>query len=379
MQIINSSSTWKEVELQELVECLDNKRVPLNDEQRKKIPGDIPYYGANGQVDSIDSFIFNEKLLLIAEDGGSWGRGNICSYIIDGKSWVNNHAHVLRVKKELADIKFLMYWINYSDLSRYISGTTRGKLNQNSMNKIKISLPHLEIQKKIVSVLEKAEELKQKREMADKLTQEYLKSVFHEMFLKNKFPEIELGEITKIVSGATPSTAKLEYWDGEINWVTPAELLDGSNYYYYETQRKITETGLKSCSAEIFPKNTVMLTTRAPIGKVALAGREMCSNQGFKNFICEKNKLNPIYLYFWFLTNKTYLQSLGRGATFGEISKSGVSKIKIPIPSIELQNKFATIVEYVEEMKEKQLKNKEYIGEMFNSLMQKAFNGELIQ
>lgn len=121
-----------------------------------------------------------------------------------------------------------------------------------------------------------------------------------------------------------------------------------------------------------------MLTTRAPIGKVAIAGKEMCTNQGFKNMIC-KQELNPFYLYCWLLFNKNYLNSLGVGATFKEISKKIVESIKIPLPPLPLQQKFAKIVEHVEKLKEKQQKSKEEIDNMFNVLMQKAFKGELMK
>lgn len=243
-------------------------------------------------------------------------------------------------------------------------------------SKIKIPLPPLSVQKKIVGILERAEGLKRRRKEADGLMDDYLKSVFSEMFLGKGFEEEELGNITKIISGSTPSTSIPEYWGGEINWIAPAELIDGHNYYYYETNKKITKEGLKSCSSSLFPRETVMLSTRAPIGKVAIAGNEMCSNQGFKNFI-PSEKINSVYLYFWLLQKKDYLNSLGRGATFKEISKTIVSKIKIPLPSIALQEKFASIVERVEKIKEAQGKSGKEIDDLFGVLMQRAFRGEL--
>ncbi|MFH0711555.1 MAG: restriction endonuclease subunit S [archaeon] len=148
-----------EVELGKIIECLDSQRIPITESDRKK--GGIPYYGANGQQDSVADFIFNERLLLLAEDGGSWGYKQKCSYIINGKSWVNNHAHALRVKKELVNIQFLMYWFNLTDLNRYISGTTRGKLNQGVMKKIKIPLPPIALQKKFASIVERVERIKE--------------------------------------------------------------------------------------------------------------------------------------------------------------------------------------------------------------------------
>ena len=170
---------------------------------------------------------------------------------------------------------------------------------------------------------------------------------------------------------------KEEYWNGDIDWVTPAELEDGDNYYYYESKRKITKKGLDS-SSNLFPKDTVMLTTRAPIGKVAIAGKEMCTNQGFKNMICKK-EINPVYLYCWLLFNKKYLNSLGVGATFKEISKKMIENLQIPLPPLPLQQKFASIVEHVEKLKEKQAESRQEINQLFDSLMQKAFKGELVR
>lgn len=281
---------------------------------------------------------------------------------------------LLTPKNKEVDLKFIFLLMQ----TIKVNSETHKRYYLSKYQHFKIPLPPLTTQKAIVKILEKAESLKKLREQSDKLTNDYLKSVFNEMFLKKKgeFKEVELGDITKIVSGSTPSTTKPEYWNGEINWVTPAELINGHNYYYDETKRKISKEGLKSCSAELFPKGTVMLTTRAPIGKVAIAGREMCSNQGFKNFI-PSERINSVYLYFWLLLKKDYLNSLGHGATFKEISKKIVSKIKIPLPPLPLQKKFASIVKQVEKLKEYQEQSNQEINNLFNALMQKAFRGEL--
>lgn len=145
----------------------------------------------------------------------------------------------------------------------------------------------------------------------------------------------KLGDICEIVSGSTPRTAILEYWDGDKKWITPAEITDDS-YIITDSVRKLTELGVKEAGLSSFPKGTVILSSRAPIGKVAIAGCEMYCNQGFKNLVCSE-RINNRYLY-WFLKGSTeYLNSLGRGATFKEISKQIVASIEINVPDMEQQ------------------------------------------
>ena len=141
----------------------------------------------------------------------------------------------------------------------------------------------------------------------------------------------KLGEICEIVSGSTPKTDVAEYWDGTEKWITPAELNDES-YIIYDSVRKLTELGVKKTGLTPFPEGTVILSSRAPIGKVAIAGCEMCCNQGFKNLICS-DIINNRYLYWFLKGNTAYLNSLGRGATFKEISKQIVASIEINVPS----------------------------------------------
>ena len=127
----------------------------------------------------------------------------------------------------------------------------------------------------------------------------------------------KLGDICEIVSGSTPKTSVAEYWGGDLKWITPAELNDNS-YVITDSARKLTELGVKKTGLSPLPKGTVILSSRAPIGKVAIAGCEMYCNQGFKNLICS-DKINNRYLYWFLKRNTEFLNSLGRGATFKEI------------------------------------------------------------
>ena len=150
------------VRLGDVCEILDNMRIPIKACDRKA--GQYPYYGANGLQDYIDNYIFDDELVLLAEDGGNFGsKDKPIAYRVSGKCWVNNHAHVLKPKQNL-DVDYLCYSLMYYDVSGLVNGATRQKLTQADMKKIEILLPEIEEQKKIVKILDKLNEIINKRQ-----------------------------------------------------------------------------------------------------------------------------------------------------------------------------------------------------------------------
>ena len=149
-------------------------------------------------------------------------------------------------------------------------------------------------------------------------------------------------DIGTVIGGTTPNTNVAEYWDGNLCWISPAEL-DGS-HYLYDSRKKITEAAVKAKSLKLLPEGTVILSSRAPIGKVVINKVPTYCNQGFKCVICGKEIYNE-FLYWWFWGKTEYLNSLGTGATFKEISKKVVEEILIPIPPLSEQQ---SIVEYLD-------------------------------
>jgi type I restriction enzyme S subunit len=146
---------WVVRKLPEVVEVLDRMRKPINSTEREDRKGNIPYYGANGQTGWIDEFIFNEELVLLGEDAIDFADPSARkAYLIQGPSWVNNHAHVLRADKTIVNSYFLMESLNKVDYSQYVSFGTRSKLTQASMNGIKLLIPPMNIQEKFVDLLE---------------------------------------------------------------------------------------------------------------------------------------------------------------------------------------------------------------------------------
>ncbi len=152
--------------------------------------------------------------------------------------------------------------------------------------------------------------------------------------MKEGWKTVKISEVGRVVGGTTPDTTNTDYWGGTNSWISPAEL-DGS-HYLYDSLRKITDLAVKRNNLQLQPIGTVILSSRAPIGKVAISRIPFYCNQGFKNVICGKELYNE-FLYYWFLGNLDYLNSLGKGATFKEISKTIVENIVIPLPPIQEQ------------------------------------------
>ena len=143
---------WVEKRLGEVCEILDSQRIPITKKDRK--PGKIPYYGATKQVDSVSDYIFDERLLLLGEDGADWSAGANSAYIIEGKSWVNNHAHVLRPIAGVVNDVWLMFYLNATDLTKWVSGTTVPKLNQKNMCEIPVPIPPINEQEILAKRIE---------------------------------------------------------------------------------------------------------------------------------------------------------------------------------------------------------------------------------
>lgn len=155
----------------------------------------------------------------------------------------------------------------------------------------------------------------------------------------------KLGEIATIVGGGTPSTKNPEYWDGDINWYSPAEI--GNQIYTVKSERQITELGLKKSSAKLLPVGTVLFTSRAGIGKTAILNKEACTNQGFQSIIPRPKILNSYFLFSRTNSLKQYGETMGSGSTFVEVSGKQMSKIPLFIPNINEQSKIAKLFQGV--------------------------------
>ena len=165
-----------------------------------------------------------------------------------------------------------------------------------------------------------------------------------------KWIECKISDIGTVVGGATPSTKKPEnYENGDIAWITPKDLSSFSGRYIQRGERNITEIGLKSCSTQLLPKNTVLFSSRAPIGYVAIAENAVCTNQGFKSVIPNEDT-DPIFLYYLLKYNKDKIESMGSGTTFKEVSRNTMKNIVVSVPQDkQVQEKIASVLDAIDE------------------------------
>ena len=257
------------------------------------------------------------------------------------------HGMVLRPREEVIDKDFFPLFISsdyFLDAAIKLSvGSLSPTINWKDLKNLELELPSIEEQRTLASVLWAMNDTKEAYKKLLVKTDELVKSQFMELFgnpITNErgWDSANLPDVTEFVLGSTPKSSEADYWDGDVKWITPAELED-STFEIFDSVRHITEAGVKAAGLKSFPAGTVIFSTRAPIGKTAIAGCEMYCNQGFKNFVCGE-RLNPVYLFSVLRIHKDYFVGLGTGATFKELSKARLEKISISIPPLTLQNEF---------------------------------------
>ena len=313
--------------------------------------GNGPYkiYGASGLLGTVDFYKQEKEYIGIVKDGAGVGRAML---LPEKSSCIGTMQYL--IPRENINVRFLFYAIESMNLAKYNTGATIPHIYFKDYKKEVLPLIDIQEQQKIAHLLDKIRSLISYRQSQLQHFDDLVKSQFIEMFggysLRDKQPHWrKIGNVAEVVGGSTPKTEKREFWGGNNCWITPAEI-DDDSFIVKNTVRRLTDEGVKSCSLKRLPIGTVLLSSRAPIGKVAIAGVEMYCNQGFKNLICGQS-LNSIYTYYLLKFNSEYLNSLGRGATFKEISKAIVDNIAIPVPEMERQNQFAAFVEQTDKSK----------------------------
>nr|WP_180048600.1 MULTISPECIES: restriction endonuclease subunit S [unclassified Acinetobacter] len=246
-----------------------------------------------------------------------------------------------------------------NQLQSKTSGLAKSQTNisQKILGEVLLKLPSKEEQTKIASFLsavdEKISQLTKKHELLSQYKQGMMQKLFSQQIRfkaddGSEFGEWEekiLSEIAEIIGGGTPSTNNEEYWNGDVVWLTPSEI---SKKFIGESKRTISELGVQKSSAKKLPVGTILFTSRATIGEVAIAIAEVTTNQGFQSFIVKENTLNE-FLYYWLVNNKKSFIERASGSTFLEISKSKIQPMEILLPCIEEQTKIANFLSAIDQ------------------------------
>ena len=189
-----------------------------------------------------------------------------------------------------------------------------------------------------------------------------------------------MGEVCDVVGGSTPDTSNPTYWNGNIAWVTPTDLGKLTDKTIVKTDRYITPDGLDSCSAQMLPVDTVIMSSRAPIGHLAIAGVSLCTNQGCKGFV-PSSDVDTLFLYWAMKHSVPTLQSLGSGATFTEISKSALQRFTIPLPPLPEQRRIAALLNrrmaLVEELRAAAQAQRDAVHALPGALLRLGLAGQL--
>ena len=375
---------FETVKLKDLTINLDNKRKPLNELERKSLKkkGLYPYCGANGVLDYIDEFIFDQEILCIAEDGGSWGFREKCAYIINEPCWVNNHAHVL-VAKENVNVKYLCYYLNYTDLSKHITGTTRGKLTKSALEKIEVKIPDYSTQNKIVNALDKAQELIDKRKAQIEALEQLVQSLFWEMFgtyLTSNRNKMFFGELVKEFRyGTSVKSGEFGYPILRIPNIVNG-IIDESDLKYCELPEK------DFLKLKLQENDLLFVRTNGNPNYVGRCASVTKKQEGYvyASYLIrariDLDKLNTEYVTKYMNSvfgRHEIIQKATTSAGQYNINTEGLGNILIPVPPLNLQEDFARKIKLIDAKKAILQRGLLELENMFNSLMQRAFKGEL--
>lgn len=370
---------WNFESLGNVCAILDNKRKPITKHQR--VSGIYPYYGATGIVDYVNNFIFDERLVLVGEDGAKWKSGDRTAFIVEGKVWVNNHAHVLKPTGNLID-SFLIYFLNHQDLTNYITGLTVPKLNQEKLRSIPIPIPPLPEQQAIVEKLDFAfdaiEKAKANIEKNIENAKELFQSKLNEIFSQKGegWEEKTLGDLGKIsmckriMKDQTTEVGEIPFYKIGTFGKTPNAFISKEIFQEFSTKYSYPKKG------------EILLSASGTIGRCVVFDGEPSFFQD-SNIVWithdEKMVLNEFLFQFYKICN----WNPSKGATISRLYNDDLRKIVINFPSIKKQKELIPQIKKLQEqtdfLQEKYKKKLANLEELKKSILEKAFKGELIQ
>ena len=252
------------------------------------------------------------------------------------------------VNKNALDPEYLMLWFSRPEFDRYARYMSHGSVREifdwDELCKVELPVPSIDKQRSIVKAYQTiTERIELKRRINDNLEAQ-LSGVYHSFFDApgNSVPGL-ISDLGEVVGGATPSTDNPEYFcDDGIAWISPKDLTGTGLKFIYRGELCITESAYNSCSTKLMPAGTVLFTSRAPVGTIAIAMNDICTNQGFKSVI-PKKEIGTAFVYYFLKENKQLIESHASGTTFMEVSGTVLKSIPAIVPKPEVASRFAAI------------------------------------
>ncbi|MCE2563821.1 restriction endonuclease subunit S [Komagataeibacter sp. FNDCF1] len=338
-----AGNRWPCVPLGALVDCLDARRVPLNRAQRACRPGSVPYHGASGVTGYVDRALFDGPLILLGEDGAPFfDPARDVAFFHDGPLWAGNHVHVLRPRAGV-DGRFVAHALNTVAYGAYVEGAIRPKLTRARMNGLPVPCPPLHCQRRVADELDVALErvARQLRTLAmhEALVREQADAaLWHAVRLgEGECTTRLLGSVFDIVGGGTPATTQPAYWGGDVPWITPADLPAGPPAWLRHGARSLTMDGLAACRATLASPGALVVSTRAPVGRVGMAAVAVSVSQGCKALQPREGDVDPAYAGLLLRAYAPVLRQRAGGSVFAEVDTPALASLELPLPSLPAQ------------------------------------------
>lgn len=339
--------------------------------------GKYPIFSGYRVVGYCDECNIGEQQLVVVARGVG-GTGDV--KLSPGACFLTNLSIAVSVDESVALKKYLYYYFLKNNLRYLDSGSAQSQITIGDLKNVEVPLPSIETQKKVVSILDAIDEkINNNIAINDNLEQQ-AHSYFQELFVDNASPEWTTGTISDlgtVVGGSTPSKAKPEYYtESGIAWITPKDLSINKSKFVSHGENDITELGLKNSSAAIMPEGTVLFSSRAPIGYIAIAAGEVTTNQGFKSVV-PKPEIGTPFVYFFLKNTLPVIEGMASGSTFKEVSGSTMKNVSAVIPDAETLAKFSDFCAPIFAQQRILEEQNQSLATLRDNLLPKLMSGEI--
>jgi len=353
----------------------------------------FPVYGTNGQIGWHSEYLYPKAGVIVGRKGAYRG-----IHFSKKPFFVIDTAFYLKPKDEKTlDIRWAYYQLLNFDINKVDSGSAIPSTSREAFYAIHVQLPTIITQHKIATILSAYDDLIENNLRRIKILEEMAQTFYREWFVKFRFPGHQrvkmvnsplgkipegwgvkqISELIETLGGGTPSTKEPSYWEGgNIDWYSPSDLTASGSMFINGSSKKITQPGLDRSSAKLFPAYSLMMTSRATIGVVAINTGKACTNQGFITCIPNK-RLSVFHLYFWIKESREKIISVASGATFKEISRGEFREFPMVVPPLPIENTFAETVEPMCRLIEDLIKKNQNLVVTRDLLLPKLISGEL--